>query len=69
MCYVKIVLDEGKPLYGTVTDLIHEQGPAWPALYEVNLGTEEKPELKLYYEYGMGYELFFIPKEDYQVNL
>ncbi len=52
---VKIVVDGQPPLYGIINKVIHPVGPAWPALFEINLGTE----LKLYYEYGEGYELFF----------
>ncbi len=54
---VKIVEDDKPPVPGKITKIIHESGPAWPAFYEVNVGTDEQPDLKCYYEYGNGYEL------------
>lgn len=56
---VKIVFDDDKPVEGKITKIIHDEGPAWPALYEINTGTDEKPELKYFYEYGNGYELHY----------
>jgi len=54
---VKIVEDDKPPVPGKVSKIIHDEGPAWPAFYEINVGTDEKPELKYFYEYGNGYEL------------
>lgn len=54
---VKFVEDGKPPVYGKITEIIHESGPAWPAFYEINVGTDEQLELKCYYEYGAGYEL------------
>ena len=65
MRYVRIEIDDKPPVYGVVTKLIHAEGPAWPALYEINVGTEQSPKLEYHYEYGNGYELFPITKEDW----
>lgn len=63
--YVKIEFDDKPPVYGIITKLIHPQGPAWPELYEVNVGTEQNPKFEDHYEYGNGYEMLPMTKEDW----
>jgi len=62
---VKLVIYGAPPVYGKITKIIHESGPAWPAFYEINFGTDEKPELACHYEYGNGYELDYAESESY----
>jgi hypothetical protein len=48
------------PVYGQITKVVPLNGRPTSTLFEINVGTEEKPELRLYCEFDEDYEFFFI---------
>lgn len=62
---VKIEFSGNTPtVHGKIHKVIHPEGPAWPAFFQINVGTDEEPKLLFYYEYGWEkeeiYELSFV---------